>query len=153
MEFKTAGASAAKDKVYAVDIDDVIYDLDHLDQVNHLEHPRNHIDWRIVYTKRHGDHWIRPSEKQPAIYTWKQLAAAFKVPMDWLRKHCQANLRNATDNNGGFDFDLKLEEKVPLKGKMVIPRYIQLMLVSQEILQDQTSLSLQQRCADIYYRF
>jgi hypothetical protein len=75
------------------------------------------------------------------------------VPAEWLRVHCNRNIEFCIRRNNGFDFDILKEELVPQKGKIIIPMGIQRLFVSQEILQSQAHLSLDQRCGDIFYRF
>jgi hypothetical protein len=43
--------------------------------------------------------------------------------------HCVKRLDIATDNNGGFKFNLELEELDPPKGKLVIPYALQELFV------------------------
>jgi hypothetical protein len=44
-EMKTAHSSNKKAGCYAVDLDGVLHDLAELEHVNHVPHPRSHIDW------------------------------------------------------------------------------------------------------------
>jgi hypothetical protein len=135
-DYKTSASSQEKNSVFAVDIDGVIKDLEHLDRVNYLPHNRDHIDWRQVWTMRLGDTWVRPSQTQKKRYTWQELADMQRVPMEWLRKHSNKMLEAAIHKNNGFDFELSKQDLVPLKGKMFIPRAVQQLFTTQEILQD-----------------
>jgi hypothetical protein len=60
-EMKTAGCSQESKDVHAVDLEKIIRDIEHFDQINYLPHDRDHIDWRLVWTKRLGTNWVRPS--------------------------------------------------------------------------------------------
>jgi hypothetical protein len=59
----------------------------------------------------------------------------------------------AIEANGGFEFNLEDEELNPLKGKLLIPLDLQLMITAQDVLQEQGPLSMEERCADVNWRF
>jgi hypothetical protein len=44
-------------------------------------------------------------------------------------------LKIANENNGGFKYDLQLEEINPPKGKLIIPWALQELFVDQHLLQ------------------
>ena len=129
------GASGEKDARYAIDLDGIAHDLFNLHHVNFVKHERSHVDWRLVFMKRFNTNWITPGQKQLAHYTWPQLAGPLKVPHEWLRVHCNKRLKIASENNGGFKYDLQLEEINPPKGSLIIPWALQELFVDQHLLQ------------------
>jgi hypothetical protein len=88
-EYETVVGSSDRSKIYSVDLDGVLRDMDHLARVNFAPHPRAHCDWRLVYMKRLNNNWIYPEIHQKEWHSWPALAAPLQVPWQWLREHCQ----------------------------------------------------------------
>jgi hypothetical protein len=60
-DFPTQDSSQHRADVYSVDLDGLIKDIEKMEEVNYLPHDRDHVDYRLVWTKRLGTNIIRPS--------------------------------------------------------------------------------------------
>lgn len=110
-------------------------------------------DWREVLFMRFGTYIMHFNQPMVKLLKWDDLAQMFKQPLKSLRAYCNQALKIVQKESKKDSIDLRFTSEILKTRRKVVPLIVQRLVTSQNLLQVQSHLGVDQRCSDIYRRF